>query len=169
MVVDQVYAYYRIIYEQYIKRLKEKSGHSQRLMFPVTVELNPNDHSLVMEIMDDIKELGFEVESFGSQSVIVNGVPVGISNFNEKEIFEDLIEQFKLNRDKLKLDIHENLARSIARFTSSRYNKKLQAEEQGLLIDQLFGCANPNYTPTGEPVYTVITLNQFEHLLNKKA
>ena len=168
MLIDQVAAYNRIIYEKYLKNLQNKSGHSQRLIFPVTAELNPTDHSLVMEIMGEINALGFEIEAFGGKSIIINGVPAGLEIINEKEVFEDLIEQFKLNRDKLQLDIHENLARSIARFSSVRFNKKLPEEEQVLLIDQLFACSNPNYTPTGESIYTVLSINQINDLIKKK-
>ncbi|HLF35088.1 MAG TPA: DNA mismatch repair endonuclease MutL [Cyclobacteriaceae bacterium] len=169
MIIDQAAAYQRISYEKFMKNLMDRSGNAQRLIFPVTIELNPTDLSLVMEIMGEINNLGFEVETFGGKSVIINGIPSGMNNFSEKEIFENLIEQFKLNRDKLKLDIQENLARSLSRYASSRYIKKLREEEQGLLIDQLFACANPNYTPTGEPVYTIFTLNQIDDLLKKKS
>lgn len=168
MVVDQIAAGYRIIYEQNIRRLTDKTGHTQRLIFPVTVELNPTDMTLVTDIMEEIRRLGFEIETFGSQSVIIQGIPAGLNHFNEKEVFEELLEQYKFNRDQLKLDIRENLARSMARYASLKYNKDLPAEEQRLLVDQLFGCSNPNYTPTGDPVYTVITLNQIENLLKKK-
>jgi DNA mismatch repair protein MutL len=169
MIIDQAAAYQRISYEKFMKNLMDRSGNAQRLIFPVTIELNPTDLSLVMEIMGEINNLGFEVETFGGKSVIINGVPAGMNHFNEKEIFENLIEQFKLNRDKLKLDIQENLARSLSRYASARYIKKLREEEQGLLIDQLFACANPNYAPTGEPVYTIVTLNQIDDLLKKKS
>ena len=168
MIIDQMAAYYRIIYEQNIKKLRDKQGHSQKLMFPATMELNPTDLSLVMEIRDEIGRLGFEVEPFGSQALIINGVPSGMVHFNEKEVFEELLEQYKHNRDKLNLDIHENLARSVSRYAASRYGKILSAEERRLLIDQLFGCSNPNYSPSGEPVYSVVNLNQLENLLKKK-
>jgi DNA mismatch repair protein MutL len=121
-----------------------------------------------MEIRDEISRLGFEVEPFGSQALIINGVPAGMVHFNEKEIFEELIEQYKLNRDKLNLDKQENLARSISRYAASRYGKMLSDEERRMLIDQLFGCSNPNYSPSGEAVYSVVTINQLENLLKKK-
>ena len=168
MLIDQAAALNRITYEKFSGNLTERSGHSQRLIFPVNIELNSTDYSLVMEIMEEINALGFEMEAFGGKSVVINGVPAGMDHFNEKEIFEDLVEQFKMNRDKLKLGIRENLARSLARYASSRFYRRLQDEERRQLIDQLFSCSNPNYTPAGDTVYAIITLNQFEDLLKNK-
>ncbi len=169
MIIDQAAAFYRILYDQSMQRLKEKSASTQKLIFPVTVELNPTDFTLVMDIRQEIRDLGFDIDSFGSHSVIINGIPVGLDNINEKEVFEDLIEQFKQNRDQLKLNISENLARSFARYSSLKYLNRMTNTEQQMLIDQLFACSNPNYSPSGEPVYTVIPLNQIENLIKKKS
>ena len=85
-------------------------------------------------------------------------MPTGISSTDEQAIFEELIDQFKTNRDELQLDIKENLARSLAKRSSIKKGKKLSQEEIDVLIDDLFACENSNYTPSGLPTFIILDL-----------
>ena len=136
-------------------------------MFPQTLELNPSDFSLVMEIKDEIKALGFEFEAFGNQAVIINGIPAGIEGHEEKTVFENLIEQFKFYKKELSLEVKENLARSLALHSSLRQGKALIDMEMLSLIDQLFGCENPNYSPTGVKTFFVLSLEEIIKNFNR--
>ena len=168
MVVNQVAAHQRIIFEKYLEVIRTKSGSSQRLLFPVTIELNPSDFALLLDIKEEIESLGFDFEIFGKNAIIIHGIPPGVIDINEKEIFEGLIEQYKLHKEKLEIKIHENLALAMAKYTCMREGKILKAEERLVLIDQLFGCRNPNYSPFGESTYHVVNLDQLESYFKKK-
>ena len=168
MIINQVAAHQRIIYEKYIEVIESKNGSSQRLLFPITVELNPSDFSLVMDIRDEVESLGFDFDIFGKSTIIINGIPSGVSDISEREVFEGLIEQFKVHKEKLDIKLHENLALSMARYTCMREGKVLNAEERQSLIDQLFGSRNPNYSPFGEATYYVIGIDEMESYFKKK-
>ena len=71
-----------------------------------------------------------------------------------------MLEQFKLNREELQLDHHENLARSLASRTAMRKGKLLDKRETDELIDRLFACAQPNYTPNGKSIFVVLGLDR---------
>ena len=58
MCVDYRAATERILFEKYLKSLENRSGASQQLLFPQTINLNPADFSLVMEIQSDISAFG---------------------------------------------------------------------------------------------------------------
>lgn len=162
MIVDQVAAHQRIIYENYLEILTNNSASTQRILFPVTIDLNPADYTLVIDIKDEISALGFDFDLFGKNAIIINGSPPGLKDTNEKEVFEGLIEQYKLNKEKLELNIHENLAMSMARHTSIRSGKLMNEDERKSLINQLFGCKNPNYSPFGDTTFYILKLEQIE-------
>ena len=162
MIINQVYAHQRIIFENYLDNLNANSGTTQRLLFPISMELNPGDYALIMDIEEEIIRLGFDFDIFGKNSIVINGIPSGMSDINEKEVFEGLIEQFKFNKKKLEISTFENLAMSIARYTSLKEGKVLNDEECRSLIDRLFGCKNPNYSPYGESTYVILELEQLE-------
>lgn len=167
MIIDQQAAHERILFEKYIGYLKNSKGASQQSLFPQTVSLNPGDHSLVMEMEGEIRALGFLIEPFGKNDIIIKGLPVDIGAANEKEIFEGLIEQFKRNKSELSIPRTENLARALAKRTSIKKGSRLNETEMSGLIDQLFACSSPNYAPNGQTTFYILDLNRIENYFNK--
>jgi DNA mismatch repair protein MutL len=168
MLIDQRAAYERILYEKYYNNLKNKKSFTQQLLFPKTLDLQPADYQLVIEIQEEIKALGFSFEEFGQHTIKINGVPPEVQEENEKEIFEGLVQQYKTNQTDLQLDRLENIARSFSKRSSSKYMGELSKIEINLLIHQLFETAVPSYTPNGEPIMTILSLDQIAELLNRK-
>ena len=166
MVVDQQSAHERIQYEKYLAHLERGDGSSQQSLFPQTITLNPADHSLVMEMEEEIRSLGFDFEDFGNNSIIIRGTPADLSTGNEQELFEGLIQQFKENAKDLSLPRNESLARAIARRSSMKEGAALSNQEMNSLIDQLFACSNPNYSPEGRFTYYIIDLNKISNNFN---
>lgn len=168
MLIDQRAAYERILYEKYYNNVKNKNSFTQQLLFPKTLDLHPSDFQLVMEIQDEIKALGFSFEEFGQNTIKITGVPPEVQEENEKEIFEGLVHQFKTNQNDLHLDSVENVARSFSKKSSAKYIGELSKIEINLLIHQLFETAVPAYTPNGEPIMTILSLEQLAELILKK-
>ncbi|MBL6444862.1 DNA mismatch repair endonuclease MutL [Fulvivirga sp. 29W222] len=167
MIVDQQAAHERILFEKYMGCLKSSKGASQQTLFPQTISLNPGDHSLVMEMEEELRALGFLVEPFGKNDIIIKGLPAEIGAANEKEIFEGLIEQFKRNKSELSIPRKENLARALAKRTALKNGVRLSEEEMSGLIDQLFACDSPNYAPNGQMTFYILELNKIDNFFNK--
>jgi DNA mismatch repair protein MutL len=167
MVIDQQAAQERILYEKYKASIQKKTVISQALLFPQTIELSPNDSVLVKELSLEFKELGFQFEDFGGNTIILNAVPADVQASNEKELIEELVEQYKNNLATLKLDKKENLARSMAKRLASRSQARMSELEMNSLVDRLFGCEVPNYTPGGQKTLVIMELNQLTELFLK--
>lgn len=167
VVVDQQAAHERILYEQYLNLLENKAGASQQFLFPLTLELNPTDFALVMELEPEIRALGFIFNVFGKSSIVIEGIPADIQGGNEKNLFEGLLEQFKLNQSELKIDRKENLARSLARRSALKAGTRLSAMEMNTLIDKLFACRTPNYSPDGNATFVILDMDKISKLFNR--
>ncbi|MEP0984573.1 DNA mismatch repair endonuclease MutL [Ekhidna sp.] len=167
VVLDKVSALERILFEQYERAMKAGTGTSQSCMFPQQVALNSSDFALVMELKQEINQLGFEFEQMGESMVVIQGIPSELAPCNEKEVFEGLIEQFKFNAEKLDLPKNESLARALAKRTAGNRCNKLKEEEMDHLMDRLFACAQPNYTPDGNPTYVLVSLEQINNWFRK--
>ncbi|MFK7901193.1 MAG: DNA mismatch repair endonuclease MutL, partial [Cyclobacteriaceae bacterium] len=120
MLINQQAAHERILYEKYMDALQNKTNASQQCLFPPTLTLNPADYSLAIELQEEVKKLGFIIDPFGANTIIINGIPQQLIGGEEKKVFEELIEQFKSNKDQLKLTTQENLARSLALKTAKK-------------------------------------------------
>ncbi len=168
MIVDQQAAHERILFEKFLGQLKNKTGQSQQSLFPQTVTLNPADFVLAIEMHQEISALGFRFEEFGKNTLVINGLPSTLALGREKEIFEGLIEQFKINQSEYSISLHENLARSLARRASLKAGQRLSREEMQSLIDNLFACHTPNYAPDGRPSFFIFDLTKIESYFNRQ-
>lgn len=162
MILDQNAAHERIIYERALEHIQEGIGMSQQLLFPQTVDFAAGDLKLLEELAPDLRALGFDIDSFSGRSVVVRGVPSDIRSGDERRILEDVIAQFKLNRERLKISSRENLAKSIARRSAIRPGTRLSPKEMRALIDQLFACEMPYACPEGRPTIVKIPLEELE-------
>ena len=164
LLIDQRRAYERILYDQFHASLTTRNGASQQLLFPKTVTLSPVDFQLATELRDDLMNLGFEFDELGQNTFVIRGIPTLTMGENEEDLFANLLAQLRADTGRLKLDRAELLARSLARRSSIRHATRLSAIERKALIDQLFASTNPSYTPTGEVVTVVLTLDKIAGL-----
>lgn len=166
MLIHQQAAHERILFERFLRELENSSGVSQKLVFPVTVELNPVDFTLLNEIKEEVFKLGFDFEEFGQNAIILNGIPSEINNPNEKELIEKLIEQIKVNKAELGLNTTESIAKALAKRVGIRVGQYLDSMERDALIEQLFSCSNPNYNVDGEKIISMLDLATLDNLFN---
>ncbi len=162
MIVDQQAAHERILFEKYTDQIKSKSAQSQQSLFPQAVSFSPADFALVLEMQQEIEAIGFRFEIFGKNTLLVNGTPANLPAGREKDLFEGLIEQFKINQSELAIPILENLARSLAKRASIKAGQKLEKEEMQSLLDNLFGCSNSSYSPDGTATYFILEMSKIE-------
>jgi len=167
LLINQYAAHERILYERYKLGLENNAGSSQRLLFPRQIECSLGDFNVVTELEREIKGLGFDFEFFGLSSIVVNAIPSDALGHDEVALFEGLIEQFKENQKDLQLDKSESLVRAIAKKSATHPGQKLTGDEMISLIDQLFACANANYTPSGHSTFVILDHQKIEGLFSK--
>lgn len=162
LIVDQQRAHERIVYEHYLNSKKENAISSQQVLFPEQIELSAGDFSLMKNLLSEFKYLGFDIENFGKNSIVVNGVPADLQDFNIKQTLEGIIETFKLNTIDVKIEKHDNLCRAIAKNISIKHGKVLETDEMRLLLNHLFDCENPLYTSNGKVVMMEVEYTDIE-------
>lgn len=162
LVVDQQRAHERVLYEHYLQTKSESAGPSQQLLFPEQIELSANDFALVKGLMPEFKQLGFDIEVFGKNSIVINGSPADMQDFNLLELVEGILETYKLNTIDAKLDKHDNLCRALAKNMSIKYGKVLEEEEMKQLLQSLMQCENPMYTASGKGVMMQLLYGDIE-------
>lgn len=167
MLIDQQAAHERILYEKYCTALEKKSGASQQLLFPQSITLNPADFALVMELEPEFNALGFIFNIFGKSDIIINGTPVDTGDKDGRDLFEGLVEQFKKNKAELSIGKRENMARAMAKRTSIKPGQQLSVTEMRTIVDQLFACTNPNYSPHGQVIFYILSLEKLADFFHK--
>jgi DNA mismatch repair protein MutL len=149
----------RVWYEKYLRDMESRKATTQTLLFPKTLVFSAVDAELLEHMLPFVRSIGFDISPFGTHTFIVNGLPADLPKGNETAIIEGILEHYKENRDKYRLEVRENVARSMARNAARMYPGNMPQEEAFALIKGLFSCEFPRYCPYGRPVYVQLSRN----------
>jgi len=161
MLIDQQTAHERILYEKYLHSLNEGATTTQQQLFAKTLNLSVADGQLMKEMLPQVNQLGFDVQEFGKETFVIHGVPAEVKSGEEEQIIETLLEQYRQNVE-LKLDIRENVARSMARSTGIKRGQTLSPLEMQSIIDELFACEIPYQSPSGKNCFVTFDLEDLD-------
>jgi DNA mismatch repair protein MutL len=167
MVVDQKRAHEKILFEKYLDSLTTSKGLAQQELFPVTIELNAADHTILMDLLDDFIQLGFDIRDLGNNNIIVNGYPADVEQIEPKSMIDCFLEEYKQCQSDIKVKARERLALSVARASSIAYQKILSETEMRDLVDKLFNCTNPGQLADGKAVFTIFASDEIEKRFNR--
>jgi len=162
MIIDQRRAHERILYEKFLKTVRSGSFIAQQQLYPVNIELNTHDYMLVKELAAELAAFGFDIREFGPQSIIVSGCPVDAGSADPAMMIENLLSEYKSSGSAFKETPREQIALNLARSAAINYGKSLNREEMQEIIDKLFACELPNYSPDGKPVIVIINSDEIE-------
>jgi DNA mismatch repair protein MutL len=152
IILHQQLAHERVLYEKYQKASSHPHA-TQKSLFPVVLELSPSDAILLDEMLEDLSIIGYEIESFGSNSFIIQGIPADVLSGNEKNAIELLLEQFKHFTGEVKYSKREKLIRCMSRQMAIKAGQSLSQKEMHSIIQSLSECDIPNVTASGAPTY----------------
>ena len=153
LIIDQQNAHERILYEENLRFLKNKAKPTQKILFPVAIETDPHKYSVIQQVLPQIHKLGFEIDDFGANSFIIQGIPSDVSqHINTEEMIKQMIDTYYDNLE-LQLGVEENISRSFARQACVKRGMALTSEEMKNIIDKLFACEVPFVSPSGKKCF----------------
>ena len=165
MIIDQHRAHVRILFEQYLRQLKDRTFHSQKVLFPEVVQFPMSEKVIFEKILPEMNGMGFELEDLGGGSYAVNSVPAGLEGMNPVRLVQDMVSSAVEKGVSAMDEINQALALSLARQAAIPHGQVLSNEEMEGLVNGLFACENVNYTPDGKSVLCILQQQEIEHLL----
>ncbi|GAA6530282.1 MAG: DNA mismatch repair endonuclease MutL [Prevotella sp.] len=167
MFIDQHRAHVRILYEQYLQRLGQHKNHSQRVLFPEVVQIPASDQVMLKKVLPEMEELGFELSDLGKGSYAVNGVPEGLEGLDFSRLVSDMISSAIEKGSKVKEEMDRTLAVSLARHAAIPQGQVLNNDEMENIVNSLFACPHPKYTPDGKCIVGILPQQEIDHLLDE--
>ncbi len=157
MIIDQRRAHERILYEKFLKTIRSGSLIAQQQLYPVNIELSPSDYQLVKELTGELVNFGFDIRDFGTHSIIISGCPADTDHADPAKMIENLLSEYKSSGSAFKESPREKIALNLAGSSAINYGKPLTREEMQDIIDNLFACEIPNYSPDGKTVLVILS------------
>ena len=164
LIFNHKYCQQRILFEKFKNSNLKSFTNTQQSLFPQYLEFSPSDFRIIKEIIDDVKSIGFNIDFFGENSVVINGIPSGLDDINEKEIIEGFVEEVKNNNSDIKSEKRDLIIKSFSKKAKIINNKILTQIEMNLIIDRLFACKNSKYSPDGKQNYIELGIDKVENL-----
>ena len=162
MLIDQHRAHVRVLFQRYLSQLREHGSASQGLLFPEMFTVSTVQSVVMEQLLDDFYNLGFDISNMGGGSFAIQGVPSGIEGLNPISLVCDMLAEAMEQGDVSKEEIHHTMALTMARSSAIVVGQVLSTSEMTALIEELFACEMPAYTPDGKKVFTIIAEDEIE-------
>ncbi|KAA6315423.1 DNA mismatch repair protein MutL, partial [termite gut metagenome] len=165
MLIDQHRAHIRILFDKYMKQIRCKQNFSQKVLFPETLPLSVSESVMLQSVMEDLTNLGFDLEDLGNACYAINAIPSGTEGLAPAQLIHNMIHIAMAEGNDVKEEIQSLLALTLARASAIVYGQVLSNEEMVNLVDTLFACQTPDYTPDRQTVLVTIKEEEIEKLL----
>ena len=164
MVVNIHRANERILYERFLEAMSMNAHVTQTALFPVTVQVGVENMCLFSEHAAMLESLGFDIAPFGTDTIVVNGVPEGYSAEAGKvqAMVADLLLILADDHGSLPEMMTANLASRFAMLGALKGDPVTNPVEAQRLIDRLMSCSNAEFTSTGKRIITIIPVEEIE-------
>ncbi len=166
MVTNVRRAQVRILYEEMLEALKGSANVCQTALFPVQVQIGTACIPLIEENSEFLSRLGFDITVFGSDTIVVAGVPQGY-DFDEKSIQKavaDLLQILEEEKHSLPEIMQANVAKKLSEAGIPQNSAITSASAAQTLLNRLFTCRNSELTPSGKRISKLITIEDLDKL-----
>ena len=164
MIVDQHRAHVRVLFEQYIKQLDATTISSQRVLFPEVLQLTTSQNIILKELEPEMEKIGFNLAQLSGNDWSINAVPAGMENVNIKDTILQVIDEVSMGGTSITTKVYESIALRVAKSDAIPYGKTMLQEEMDTLLSKLLCLPNPNYTPDGKTIISVLSNDQLEKM-----
>jgi DNA mismatch repair protein MutL len=149
--IDQHAAHERILYEQFMEARAQERIASQGLVTSSTVQLPPDQATLLAEQIPLLRDLGFQVEPFGPNTFVVRAVPALLSRLDPVVALTAVVEDLEDEKAPLEDKIEGKIVLRVCKTAAVKAGQSLSRAEMEAMIQQLEACQNPHTCPHGRP------------------
>jgi len=165
LIIDQHSAHERVLFHRLMEAYGEGGQSAQRLLFPLTLRLAPDELAQVEEVTGILHRAGFEVEPFGSDRVILHAVPNPHPYFDPERCFREMVAELTEGTSDLMRSArnqHERIAMTFACKGAIKAGQRLSEGEMQELFDALFATELPHHDVHGRPTIVRLSATELE-------
>ena len=155
-ILDQHACQERVHYEELLQKLDETTPVMMELLVPISILAGNDLVERVDEINASISDMHFQFEPFGRDTFIVRSVPMWMKEIEEERFLQDVIDNFKNDRDSKYARMEKKKIATMACHSSIRFNRTLSLDEMKEVVKQLYNCQNPYHCPHGRPTFIIL-------------
>ena len=159
-VIDIKRAHYRLLYDRFA--LSTKSNEPipcQKTLMPIRIDVSADESETLRDLLEPLQELGFDIEDFGQNSFVVNGIPSDIDIQDVENIIIKFVNTVESNAKSIAQSKQDLIAQNMAKAAALSRNKEMSAEEMKQFVALLLENESFSITPEGHIVTVILELD----------
>ena len=168
VLIDQHSAHERVLYEKFLGAIESGSSPSQRLLFPLTLQLSASELEALDAHRDVFQALGYELGEFGGQTVIVHAVPTPHPRFDAERCLRDTLTALTGDRLPSGAARHQQLAATVACKAAIKAGDSLAPGEMRALFAALRDCKLPAHDVHGRQAIVQLSWDELERRFGRR-
>lgn len=166
--IDHHAAHERINYEKILNNLNNNEKNIIDMLVPLTIEFSPSDYLIFNEKKDILIDMGFNLEEFGINTIVIKSHPIWLLEGYEDETIRGIIDiVISLPKEFDYVKFNHSIAAEAACKKSVKGNTSITISEMENIIKDLFKCDNPYNCPHGRPTIITFTLYELEKMFKR--
>lgn len=162
LVIDQGRAHQRVLYEQFLTNITVQKASSQQLLFPLELYFSSDEMILLKELQSTLENTGFVFDAFNTDSVQISGLPILMAESEVSIVLEELINNLHNEIPESSFSQSDSVAKSMAKSMAVKTGTYLSMKEQENLVNSLFACKDPNFSPFQKPTFITLTIEDLD-------
>ena len=168
VLIDQHSAHERVLYEQFMGVLEGGAQPAQRLLFPMTLHLGPDEAEAFERNREVFERLGFEIEGFGGHTLLVRAVPMPHPRFDPERCLRETLASLTGDREASTHARHERLAATVACKAAIKAGDALSPGEMRALYIALRDTTLPAHDVHGRATIVQLTWDEIERRFGRR-
>lgn len=162
LIIHQSRAHQRVLYEQFLINITVQQAASQQLLFPLSLSFAKDELRLLKELQPSLEGIGFSFEAIKQEELVILGIPAQVTESEVIPILQDLIYNLQKELPEDSFSLSDSIAKFMAKSVAIKSGKVLNEIELSNLVNALFACKEPNFSPYKKPIFITLTTEDLD-------
>jgi len=165
LIIDQHNAHERVLFERYLELYQKKEFPRKSPLFPLVIELSPDQEVKLEEAQSLLQQAGFRLEPMGGRTYALQEFPDILAEEEAKNVLEAILEEWRAEKTQEKF---KAILATLACRTAIKAGERLSFSRMKYLVEELLKTANPSLCPHGRPVMVKLAVQEIEKALKRR-
>ena len=166
VIINQNRAHQRILYENFLKYITVQGNDSQKLIYPVDVQLSIKEIAIIENFKTQLNNSGFLFDTVNNDTLSFSSLPCSIEKDDLESVIRSLLDNITNEIPDDNFSQTDMISKSLAKSMAIKNGQNLNANEMDFIVNGLFACKEPNISPFNKRTYITLTKEDLDNKFN---
>ncbi|MDG1219098.1 MAG: DNA mismatch repair endonuclease MutL [Flavobacteriaceae bacterium] len=166
VIINQNRAHQRILYENFLKYITVQGNDSQKLIYPVEVQLSIKEIAIIENFKTQLNNSGFLFDTINNETLSFSSLPSSIEKENLESVIRSLLDNINNEIPDDNFSQTDMISKSLSKSMAIKNGQHLSASEMDFIVNGLFACKEPNISPFNKRTYITLTKEDLDNKFN---